>query len=324
VLPPDYGNSGTRRYPAVFSVHGYGGSHTVAWQVGPGQVRALAEGKRPEMILVYLDGSWSLGHHEFADSVNNGPWGRALTQEFIPYLESQFRMDALPSGRLLTGHSSGGWSSLWLQVTYPDLFGGTWSTAPDPVDFRAFTGPDLTRYPPRNFYRGPDGQPYNLLRIGGRNRMTLQEYALQERVLGDYGGQFASFEAVFSPRGLDGRPMPLFDRDTGQVDPLVQKAWERFDIAGILRANWKQLGSRLNGKIHIFVGTADTFHLEQAVYLLRDALKGLGSDAQIEFIEGRDHFDLYAGGLEERIAREMYAVARPVKKAAAGSSLMLR
>ena len=72
----------------------------------------MADKSLPEMINVYLDGScvpW--GITEFADSANDGPWGRALTREFIPYLESKFRMDAVPSGRFLTGHSSGGWST---------------------------------------------------------------------------------------------------------------------------------------------------------------------------------------------------------------------
>jgi hypothetical protein len=147
--------------------------------------------------------------------------------------------------------------------------------------------------------------------------MTMEEYAHLERVLGPYGGQMASFEAVFSPRGPDGQPMPLFDRDTGRIDPFVQKIWEeRYDISSILRRNWRTLGPRLRGKLHIIVGTVDTFHLERAVYLLRDTLKGLGSDARIEFIEGRDHFNLYDGGLHERIAREMYQVARPQKRRA--------
>src|SRR5205085_3709859 len=171
--------------------------------------------------------------------------------------------------------------------------------------------PDLTRTPPQNFYWGDDNKPYNLVRFHGREIMSLQEYALLERVEGYYGGQMASFEAVFSPRGADGQPMPLFDRDTGRIDPVVQKYWERYDIARLLKNNWAKLGPKLRGKLHIIVGTADTFHLEEAVYLLRDELKALGSDAKIEFIEGRDHFDLYEGGLAERIAREMYAVARP-------------
>jgi len=42
------------------------------------------------------------------------PRGEALVKEFIPYLESQFHLIAKPEARIVTGHSSGGWSSLWL------------------------------------------------------------------------------------------------------------------------------------------------------------------------------------------------------------------
>ncbi|MEP6920598.1 MAG: alpha/beta hydrolase-fold protein [bacterium] len=344
VLPPSYAKSETERYPTAYMVHGYGGNHTTAWRKGPDQIKSMAAGKIPEMIYVYLDASFSLGHHVFADSANNGPWGQALTTELIPYLERHFRMDAVPRGRLLNGHSSGGWTTLWLQVNYPHVFGGTWSTSPDPVDFRNFTGPDLTKYPPQNFYRDSGGFPYNLVRFHGREIMTVEDYAQLERVQGDYGGQMASFEAVFSPRAPDGQPMPLFDRDTGRIDPAVQKAWERYDISRLLRTNWPSWEPKLRGKLHIIVGTADTFHLETAVYLLRETLENLrggvrvlpatANDAPepvavtklagggyIEFILGRDHFDLYAGGLAERIAHEMYQVARPqvrkpVRKAA--------
>jgi hypothetical protein len=158
--------------------------------------------------------------------------------------------------------------------------------------------------------------------------MTMEDYARLERVQGYYGGQMASFEAVFSPRGTDGQPMPLFDRDTGRIDPFVEKAWERYDINRLLKTNWPKLGPKLQGKLHIIVGTQDTFHLEAGVYLLRQMLKDLGAVGEstktttsekssligggyIEFIDGRDHFDLYGGGLAERIAKEMFEVARP-------------
>ena len=145
--------------------------------------------------------------------------------------------------------------------------------------------------------------------------MTFRQYAMQERVLGYYGGQMGSFNAVFSPKGDDGQPMKLFDIDTGRIDPAVQKAWEKYDISRLLRTNWKTLGPKLKGKLHIIVGTADTFHLNEAVKLLDDELKKLGSDAKIEYIEGKTHFDLYQNGLGDRIANEMYAVARPMAKA---------
>lgn len=316
VLPPSYSKETSQKYPTVYMIHGYGGNHLNGLRGVPEMLKQMSEGKRAEMIYVYLNANNSLGHHVFADSANNGPWGTALTNEFIPYLEKQFRMDAKPSGRFLTGHSSGGWSTLWVMVTHPDFFGGTWSTSPDPVDFRSFTGPDLTKYPPQNAFMDASGKEYNLVRFGGKEIMTVKQYAQQERVLGYFGGQFASFDAVFSPKGADGQPMQIFDRETGQIDPFVAKSWEKYDISRLLRDNWTTLGPKLKGKLHIIVGTADTFHLDEAVRLLDAELKKLGSDAKIEYAEGRDHFNLYQGGLGDRIAQEMYQIARPNAKAA--------
>jgi hypothetical protein len=198
-------------------------------------------------------------------------------------------------------------------VTRPDFFGGTWSTSPDPSDFRNFTGPDLTN-PAQNAYADASGKDYGLVRVGGKDVATVRQYAQQEQVLGSYGGQFGSFNAVFSPKGPDGRPMPLFDTETGQIDQSVAKAWEKYDISRMLRDNWKTLGPRLKGKLHIYVGTADTFHLDESLRLLDAELKKLGSDARIEYLPGKTHFDLYKDGLGDQIAKEMYAVARPKTK----------
>ena len=308
ILPPGYAAS-NEKYPTVYNVSGYGGTRFNPLRNAESMAKEMSEGKRPEMIYVYLEAQVPLGHHAWADSVNNGPWGTALEKEFIPYLEREFRMDARPSGRFLTGHSSGGWSTLWLMVTHPDFFGGTWSTSPDPTDFRNFTGPDLTKNV--NAYTDASGMDYNLVRAKGKELMTVRQYAQQERVLGYYGGQFASFNAVFSPRGRDGQPMPLFDVETGRIDPAVAKAWEKYDISRRLRDNWKTLGSKLKGKLHIWVGSADTFHLDESLRLFDAELKKLGSDAKIEYVEGKTHFDLYEDGLGLRIADEMYAVARP-------------
>jgi enterochelin esterase-like enzyme len=316
LLPPGYETSKNQKYPTVYLVHGYGGSHRSQVRGAAKMYELMKEGKIPEMIFVGLNAHFSLGHHVFADSANSGPWGTALVKEFIPHLEKQFRMDGKPSGRFLNGHSSGGWSTLWVMITHPDFFGGTWSTSPDPVDFRGFTGWDLTKYPPQNAYADAGGKEFNLVRVQGKEIMSVRQYALQERVLGYYGGQFASFEAVFSPKGDDGQPMPIFDRDTGRIDQTVARSWEKYDISRVLRENWPTLGPKLKGKLNIIVGTADTFHLDEAVRLLDAELKKLGSDARIEYLEGRDHFNLYEGGLRERIANEMFAIARPKAKTA--------
>jgi hypothetical protein len=313
VLPPSYGKDPKKTYAGVYHVHGFGGDHTGAWRQGNQLVKEMSEGKSAEMIHIFLDGSFPTGHHEFADSVNNGPWGKALTEELIPHLEKRFRLVKQPYARFLTGHSSGGWSTLWLQVTYPDFFGGTWSTAPDPVDLRSFTGIDATPGSTENAYRERDDSPKQLVRMGGKFIVTIEEFARQEEVMGEYGGQFASFEWVWSPRGEDGRPMKLFNRESGELNQEALKYWQNYDIRLILEKNWPRLAPKLKGKINVICGDADTFRLEEAVKILCGFFKEKGSDAVCELVPGRDHGNLYGSyqtypdGLASRIYKEMAA-----------------
>jgi hypothetical protein len=299
-LPKSFATSPERRYPIVFEVPGFGGDHF-------GAVFAAARNATDvggvEMIHVVLDPSCRLGHHVFADSANNGPWGRALCEELIPHIEMTYRGVGVPAARFLTGHSSGGWSSLWLQVSYPEFFGGTWSTAPDPVDFRDFQRIDVYR-PGTNMFVDEQGNQRPLARRGGKPVLFYKPFSDMEVVMG-HGGQLSSFEAVFSPRGPDGRPRPLWDRATGRVDREVAKAWEAYDIRLKLEREWPTLGPKLAGKLHVFMGADDTFYLDGATRLLKESLAKLGSDAVVEIVPGKDHGSLMDRTLRERIAREM-------------------
>ena len=127
-----------------------------------------------------------------------------------------------------------------------------------------------------------------------------------EWVLGP-GGQLHSFEAVFSPRGADGKPQLIWDRKTGEVFTDVTKHWEKYDIRLILERNWPELEPKLRGKLHVFMGDADTFYLEGATVLLKESQAKLKSDAVIEMVPGRTHFDLLTPQLQTRIRQEMGA-----------------
>ena len=48
---------------------------------------------------------------------------------------------------------------------------------------------------------------------------------------------------------------------------------ENYDLGHILRRDWKKLGPKLEGKLHIYVGEADNYYLNNAVYLVEDFLK---------------------------------------------------
>lgn len=322
LLPPGYDASAATRYPTVYYTQGFGGSNDRVVSVVRSVYAAMTKGEMPPMIWVFLDESGYTGTVEFADSVNNGPWGQALTTELIPALEAKYHMDAKPNGRFLNGHSSGGWATLWLQTRYPSIFGGTWSTSPDPSDFHDFTGVDLYA-PDANVYRDAQGNPRPLIRDHAKVLVTLEEFSKQERVFGEYGGQMTSFEWVFSPRGKDGRPLPMFDRDTGAVDPKVVSYWhDHYDIAYRLQQQWPQLKGDLDGKIHLYVGTVDTFYLDGAAHKLKAVLDGLGAKSDIRFFPNKTHFNLYAQGddhdaLLKDISWQMYEIARPGSKAPA-------
>ena len=94
----------------------------------------------------------------------------------------------------------------------------------------------------------------------GRSRGTNGKASLFYRPFSDMeeymgrGGQLGSFEAVFSPRGTDGKPRQLWDRKTGEINSEVAAAWEKYDIRLVLERNWKSLGPKLAGKIHVYMG----------------------------------------------------------------------
>ena len=69
------------------------------------------------------------------------------------------------------------------------------------------------------------------------------------------------------PAGDDGYPKPIFDKATGEIDRSVAAYWkEHYDLRAILQRDWSTLGPKLQGKLHVYVGSADTYFLNNAVY----------------------------------------------------------
>ncbi|HWL08089.1 MAG TPA: alpha/beta hydrolase-fold protein [Planctomicrobium sp.] len=300
-VPASYDSQPDRRYPVILEVPGFGGDHfyKLAYQA-PKESNTLGV----EFIRVMLDPRCPLGHHVFANSANNGSYGNAFVQEFLPALDEAYRTAGAP-GRFLTGHSSGGWSTIWLQMNYPQHFAGTWSTAPDPVDFRNFQNIVIHR-PGENMYVDPEGNRRPLGRMNGEPVIFYDTFSHMEEVLG-HGGQLCSFDAVFSPRGANGQPLPLWNRETGVIDPAVAEAWKKYDLRQFIEEHWEVVGPQLQGKLNVFMGTEDTFYLEGAAMLLKESLEKLGSDAVVEFFPGADHWSFVDSQFRSRMEQEMAA-----------------
>ncbi|WP_443024274.1 alpha/beta hydrolase [Sphingomonas sp. PR090111-T3T-6A] len=320
LTPPGYDPKSRTTYPTVYTANGFGTNHKLDGQLLSQTWHMMETGVIPPMIWVALDFSSPTGTTEFADSLNNGPWGQALVTEVIPALEAKYRMDAKPSGRFLTGHSSGGWFALWAIVRYPAMFGGSWPTSPDPVDFRNFLGVDLYA-PGANMYHDANGAPRPLERDHDKILTMVETSAKVETVLGHDGGQLRSFEWVFSPRRADGTPAFMFDRESGAVDPTVANYWrDNYDIGHRIETDWPRLKRDLDGKVHLTVGTADSYYLDGAAHELEAVFRKVGGRADFTFVPNATHgvADLYSRGGDRRalwkdITNAMYAVARPQK-----------
>jgi pimeloyl-ACP methyl ester carboxylesterase len=298
-LPKSFSEQPNRRYPVIYDIPGFGGDHRAI----SFSLHSWTEYKGTEFIHVVLDPNCRTGHHEFVDSPTNGPVGRALTEEFIPFIEKKFRGAGNAGGRFVTGHSSGGWTSLWLQITYPDFFGGCWATAPDEVDFREFQRTNIYKEK-MNFFDDENGKPRPMARDVGRGAIYNKSFSDLEIVIG-HGGQLGSYEANFSSLDKNGRPRLLWDRKNGDIDAEIAKHWEQYDLRLVLERNWEKLGPKLKGKLHVYVGSKDTFFLEAAVGLLKESQNRLKSDAVIDIIPGRNHSTLIDDDLIDRIKAEM-------------------
>jgi hypothetical protein len=301
-LPASYYDEPLRTYPVVYVIPGFGGSNRDGLRYATMAPSAAED--ETEFIRVYLSGRCKWGHHVYADSATNGPRGETLVREMIPLIDREFRTVAESTARFVMGHSSGGWSSLWLQVTYPETFGGVWSSSPDPVDLRDFQQINLYADPPQNMYRDTRGERRPIARRGKAPVVWFDSFTKMDDVIGR-GGQLRSFEAVFSPLDEDGLPMRLWNRETGEINPAVAKAWEKYDIGLVLKRDWQRLGPLLAGKLHITMGTLDTFYLEGATRLLSERLQRLGSDAQVTMVAGANHGSLLTPAYYTRVRREM-------------------
>ncbi|HEY7915152.1 MAG TPA: alpha/beta hydrolase-fold protein [Blastocatellia bacterium] len=276
ILPRGFNDEPARRYPLRVHIGGYGERYTsvrrMMNQGSPFRAAWMAD-DAPRMILLHLDGDGPFGDSYQVNSANNGPFGDAITRELIPHVEKKFRAVGEPRARVLDGGSTGGWVALALQVFYPDFFNGVWSAFPDPVDFRQLQliniYEDLNAYVNRHGFERPSARDLN-----GDVRFTIRHECQMENVLGAgdswsmSGQQWGAWNAAYGPRGVDGRPVALWDPKSGAINREVIEHWRQYDLRLVLERNWQALAPRLRGKITIWVGEADDYFLNNAVHLL--------------------------------------------------------
>ena len=236
----------------------------------------------PRVLVVELNHANPYYDDSYAvNSANLGPYGDAIMYELIPAIEKEYRGIGQGWARFVYGGSTGGWISLAVQTFYPNEFNGCYAACPDPVDFHHYTTMDIYNdknayYPESDFKKTPRPGERNYL---GQVQATIKEMNQHELAEGSRsrsGEQFDIWEAVFSPMDADGYPKRIFDKYTGAIDTSVAHYWrDNYDLTYIIKRDWPKIGDSLKGKIHIYVGEADTYYLNDAVYTAEDMLKKL-------------------------------------------------
>ncbi len=285
LLPPNYDPK--KKYPVLYwQGHWPAGRAPFRYRMGdPEREQRITEywdlGYAPEMIAVNIrDANMYYDDSYRVNSANLGPWGDALTREFIPALEKEFGGLGTPESRLLAGGSTGGWESMALQLFYPDFFGGSWPACCDGMDFHAFQLVDM--YEEDNVYEMQHNwrsvERPGMRDIKGNVIWTMREENYYELAIGGdlaHGlGQFTVFQACYSPCGEDGYPVNSYDPITGKINKEVVEYWnQHYDLGAYIERNHEWLMPKIRGKLHLRDGDMDNFYLNGGHYILTDILE---------------------------------------------------
>jgi len=319
LLPSNYKKD--KNYAMRYNVSGFGGRYT--------RINRLTSNKEfmdwwnsdlgPQIITVFLDSDGPFGDHYQMDSDNSGPYGEALTKEFIPYLENKYKGEANANTRFVDGCSTGGWVSLGLQLYYPEVFNGCFSYSPDAIEFERYQL--LNIYKDKNAYVNEFGYERPVMRSTlGEPMLSFRNFVNHENALAssntyvNSGGQIGSHTALYSPKGEDGLPKPLFDAITGEMDIDVAEHWKKYDFLKHAQKNWSTLGPKIQGKIYVWMGDMDHFYLNMATRSFAEYLETTEnpkSDANIEFSAMKGHCTEFSN---RRIYNQIEARLKMLKK----------
>jgi S-formylglutathione hydrolase FrmB len=121
-LPPSYDFDQARKFPALYFLHGLGeNAQTLLNAGGWNLIENLWEQRQIGEFLIVTpaaDRSFYInsrdGHVRYEDF---------FIREFLPFIESHYRIHAERSDRAITGISMGGYGALRFALRYPQLFG---------------------------------------------------------------------------------------------------------------------------------------------------------------------------------------------------------
>ena len=194
LLPAGYDpEDASTRYPVIYhqghwpgsgGLYGYGPEATSAANLefieawDNGTVTNTTD-PAPKLIIITLRHENPFYDDSYAvNTANLGPYGDAINDELVPYIDEHFNTIAAPYGRIQDGGSTGGWESAASLIFRPDLYGACFSSYPDSMSFNRHQ--DIQLYTATNAYTTDNGSAVYSIREVVNDTLTNAITVAQE------------------------------------------------------------------------------------------------------------------------------------------------
>ncbi len=211
--------------PIVYYLPGFGGSAEDEIARGEGSafaqlVQQMADAGLPVIIAV-PDCRNRWGGSQYLNSTAQGNYADYLADEIVPAVEAKHPAAQGRAGRIVAGHSSGGYGALMLAMARPKIFGAVVALAPD-SDFEVTHRPIVERA--------------NVRRVTPKEIEALTAPKNAPRPADDLVALICGLSAAYAPVGPErpGRFHWLYN-DAGEFQPKAWQQWLDKDPLLIIR-----------------------------------------------------------------------------------------
>ena len=185
----------TRRFPVVYWLHGSGGGLPGIPVVAQRFDAAIAAGKLPPCLVVFVNGLEMGMYVDWADG--SAPVESMIIRDLLPHVDATYRTIAKRQGRLLDGFSMGGYGAARLGFKYPELFRAVSLAGAGPLQSELKSTPRASRIQAEELLRRVYGGDQGAFRAVGpralaeRNAKTIAKGMLVRMVIGEQDETFS-------------------------------------------------------------------------------------------------------------------------------------
>jgi poly(3-hydroxybutyrate) depolymerase len=194
--PGAYDADPTRRFPVVYWLHGSGGGQKGIPSIARLFDAAIAAGKLPPCLVVFVNGLPMGMYVDWADG--SAPVESMIIKDLIPQIDATQRTLATREGRLLDGFSMGGYGAARLGFKHPEIFRAVSIVGAGPMQAELDRTPRASPMKAEEVLRRAYGGDQAVFReasprrLAERNAKVLKEGSLIRMVIGDRDETFAN------------------------------------------------------------------------------------------------------------------------------------